>query len=176
MTPRYPVGPPAERQPPALRRVRAQGGHPPDKVRLHGRDARQLRAVGADSRHKAGVQRKGQLVIPLQEGERGFLARAPTAKRDQRLQAGVARRGDDEFGHDPHSMSASGVQQNVQMTDIQNADVPHVAGYDRFTMKQKLTMMVNRYEIRSVNAEGGEGPVIAMAQQKRMAFKEQVAF
>jgi len=73
-------------------------------------------------------------------------------------------------------MAASGVQQNVQMTDIQNADLPHVAGHDRFTIKQKITMMVNRYEIRSVNADGGEGPLIAMAQQKRMAFKEQVTF
>jgi len=50
------------------------------------------------------------------------------------------------------------------------------AEYDRFTIKQKLTMMVNRYEIRSVDANGGEGPVIAVAQQKRMAFKEQVTF
>jgi hypothetical protein len=37
-------------------------------------------------------------------------------------------------------------------------------------------MMVNRYEIRSVDADGAEGPLIAMAQQKRMAFKEQVTF
>lgn len=50
------------------------------------------------------------------------------------------------------------------------------AGYDRFTIKQKITMMVNRYEIRAVDAHGGEGPLIAMAQQKRMAFKEQVTF
>ena len=50
------------------------------------------------------------------------------------------------------------------------------ARYERFTIKQKITMMVNRYEIRSVDANGAEGPVIAMAQQKRMAFKEQVTF
>ena len=37
-------------------------------------------------------------------------------------------------------------------------------------------MMVNRYEIRSADANGVEGPVIAVAQQKRMAFKEQVTF
>ncbi len=49
-------------------------------------------------------------------------------------------------------------------------------GYDRFTIKQKITMMVNRYEIRAVDANGGEGPLIAIAQQKRMAFKEQVTF
>jgi len=48
--------------------------------------------------------------------------------------------------------------------------------YDRFTVKQKITLMVNRYEIRSVDASGGEGPLIAVAQQKRMAFKEQVTF
>ena len=52
----------------------------------------------------------------------------------------------------------------------------NIAGYDRFTIKQKITMMVNRYEIRSVDANGGEGLLIAMAQQKRMAFKEQVTF
>jgi uncharacterized protein YxjI len=48
--------------------------------------------------------------------------------------------------------------------------------YERFTVNQKLTLMVNRYEIRSVDPSGAEGPVIAMAQQKRMAFKEQVTF
>ena len=65
-------------------------------------------------------------------------------------------------------MAATGVPQNADMTNN--------AGYERFTIKQKITMMVNRYEIRSVDADGGEGPVIAMAQQKRMAFKEQVTF
>ena len=43
-------------------------------------------------------------------------------------------------------------------------------------LQQNVAMMVNRYEIRSVDANGAEGPVIAMAQQKRMAFKEQVTF
>jgi len=47
---------------------------------------------------------------------------------------------------------------------------------DRFFIKQKLTMMVNRYEIRGANPDGTEGRVIAMAQQKRLAFKEQVTF
>jgi uncharacterized protein YxjI len=58
----------------------------------------------------------------------------------------------------------------------QNADMTNNALYERFTVKQKITMMVNRYEIRSVDASGGEGPLIALAQQKRMAFKEQVTF
>jgi len=47
---------------------------------------------------------------------------------------------------------------------------------DRFFVKQRITMMVNRYEIREANPDGSEGGVIAIAQQKRMAFKEQVTF
>jgi len=46
----------------------------------------------------------------------------------------------------------------------------------RFFVKQKLTLMVNRYEIRGANPDGSEGAVIAVAQQKRLAFKEQVTF
>ncbi|HEX7537711.1 MAG TPA: hypothetical protein VF391_12005 [Dermatophilaceae bacterium] len=49
-------------------------------------------------------------------------------------------------------------------------------GYDRFVIHQRITMMVNRYEVRSVGVDGVEGPMIAVAQQKRMAFKEQVTF
>ncbi|WP_024286133.1 hypothetical protein [Cellulomonas sp. KRMCY2] len=51
-----------------------------------------------------------------------------------------------------------------------------LAGIQRFAVKQRLTMMVNRYEIRALGPNGEEGPVLAMAQQKRMAFKEQVTF
>jgi uncharacterized protein YxjI len=45
-----------------------------------------------------------------------------------------------------------------------------------FFVGQKLTMMVNRYEIRAAGADGTPGQLMAMAQQKRMAFKEQVTF
>jgi uncharacterized protein YxjI len=45
-----------------------------------------------------------------------------------------------------------------------------------FVMSQKLTMMVNRYEIRAVGADGSPGQLMAVAQQKRLAFKEQVTF
>jgi uncharacterized protein YxjI len=47
---------------------------------------------------------------------------------------------------------------------------------ERFSLRQKITMMVNRYELRPLAADGTEGPLLAMAQQKRMAFKEQVTF
>jgi uncharacterized protein YxjI len=51
-----------------------------------------------------------------------------------------------------------------------------LAAIDRFTVTQKLTLMVNRYEIRTADADGRPGELLAMAQQKRMAFKEQVTF
>ncbi len=46
----------------------------------------------------------------------------------------------------------------------------------QFFVKQKLTMMVNRYEINEANPDGSVGQLMAVAQQKRMAFKEQVTF
>jgi uncharacterized protein YxjI len=46
----------------------------------------------------------------------------------------------------------------------------------QFFVKQKLTMMVNRYEVTEANPDGSVGRLMAVAQQKRMAFKEQVTF
>lgn len=46
----------------------------------------------------------------------------------------------------------------------------------RFSLRQKITMMVNRYELRTLDADGTEGQLLAFAEQKRMAFKEQVTF
>ncbi|GAB3598074.1 hypothetical protein GCM10027446_27480 [Angustibacter peucedani] len=51
-----------------------------------------------------------------------------------------------------------------------------LARADRFFVTQKLTMMVNRYEIRAAQPDGTPGALLAMAQQKRFAFKEQVTF
>ena len=44
-----------------------------------------------------------------------------------------------------------------------------------FTMKQRVTMMANKYELIATNPDGSDGPLLAFAQ-KRMAFKEQVTF
>lgn len=46
----------------------------------------------------------------------------------------------------------------------------------RFVLRQKITMMVNRYELRALNPDGSEGELLALAEQKRLAFKEQVTF
>jgi hypothetical protein len=48
---------------------------------------------------------------------------------------------------------------------------------DRFVVRQRITPMVNRYEIRAPGGDGAaKGPVLALAQQKRMALREQVTF
>jgi hypothetical protein len=46
----------------------------------------------------------------------------------------------------------------------------------RFFIKQRITVMVNRYEIRAANPDGSEGPLMALAEQKRMKLKEEVIF
>jgi hypothetical protein len=45
-----------------------------------------------------------------------------------------------------------------------------------FSMKQRITMMANKYELIATNPDGSDGALLAFAQQKRMAFKEQVTF
>ena len=45
-----------------------------------------------------------------------------------------------------------------------------------FVVKQKLTMMINRYEISESDEAGNPTRLMALAEQKRLAFKEQVTF
>ena len=52
------------------------------------------------------------------------------------------------------------------MTD----DLQNIAS---FAVRQRVTLMVNRYEVR---AGGRDGPLLALAEQKRMAFRERVTF
>jgi uncharacterized protein YxjI len=47
---------------------------------------------------------------------------------------------------------------------------------EQFAVTQKVTLAVNRYDIRSLGADGRPGALLATAQQKRLAFKEQVTF
>lgn len=46
----------------------------------------------------------------------------------------------------------------------------------RFFIKQHFAMTVNRYDILGANPDGSVGELIAAAQQKRLAMKEQVTF
>ncbi len=50
--------------------------------------------------------------------------------------------------------------------------IAQLQSLDQFVVRQRLTMMVNRYEIRP----SADGQILALAQQKRMTFKEQVTF
>ncbi len=50
--------------------------------------------------------------------------------------------------------------------------VARLQSLNQFVVRQRLTMMVNRYEIRP----SADGEVLALAQQKRMTMKEQVTF
>lgn len=45
-----------------------------------------------------------------------------------------------------------------------------------FFIRQRITVMVNRYEVRAANPDGTEGPLMALAEQKRMKLKEEVVF
>jgi hypothetical protein len=46
----------------------------------------------------------------------------------------------------------------------------------KFFIRQRITLMVNRYEIRAATPEGAEGHVLAFAEQKRMKLKEEIVF
>lgn len=41
-------------------------------------------------------------------------------------------------------------------------------------IRQRIRLMVNQYEVHATNPDGSQGARLAFAQQKRMAFKEQV--
>jgi hypothetical protein len=45
-----------------------------------------------------------------------------------------------------------------------------------FFVSQRITMMINRYEVRAANPDGSEGQLLALAEQKRMKLKEEVVF
>ncbi|MFD0153772.1 hypothetical protein ACWGQ4_34490 [Streptomyces sp. NPDC055721] len=46
----------------------------------------------------------------------------------------------------------------------------------RFLVRQKVTMMANRYLVHTVGPDGEEAELVAFAHQKRMALKEHVTF
>ncbi|GIH73191.1 LURP-one-related/scramblase family protein [Sphaerimonospora thailandensis] len=53
-------------------------------------------------------------------------------------------------------------------------DISALQGQTRLLLRQKITVMVNRYVVHVAGPGGSEGPVVAFAEQKRMALKEQV--
>jgi len=53
---------------------------------------------------------------------------------------------------------------------------PAVMYVPMFFVKQRITLMVNRYEVLAANPDGTEGQLLALAEQKRMKFKEEINF
>jgi hypothetical protein len=46
----------------------------------------------------------------------------------------------------------------------------------KLIVEQKITPLVNKYVVHQANPDGTKGPLLAFAQQKRLAFKEKVEF
>ncbi|MGL4174452.1 MAG: hypothetical protein ACRCY8_06480 [Dermatophilaceae bacterium] len=46
----------------------------------------------------------------------------------------------------------------------------------RFHVRQKITVMVNRYQVYAANPDGSQGQLLAFAEQKRMKLKEEIRF
>ena len=62
------------------------------------------------------------------------------------------------------------------MTSPSAPQQPAVMYVPKFFVKQRITLMVNRYEIRVANPDGSEGALMAFAEQKRMKLKEEINF
>jgi uncharacterized protein YxjI len=53
-------------------------------------------------------------------------------------------------------------------------DVQRLQAQHQLIVRQRVRLMVNQYEVRATGPDGSEGELVAFAQQKRMAFREQV--
>jgi hypothetical protein len=60
--------------------------------------------------------------------------------------------------------------------DIASRARDEPASITSLLVRQKVTLAVNRYTIHAADEGGAEGPVLATAEQKRLALKEQVTF
>ena len=62
------------------------------------------------------------------------------------------------------------------MSTFPGSQPPAAMVVPAFFVKQRITVMVNRYEILAANPDGSEGHLLALAEQKRMKLKEEVVF
>jgi uncharacterized protein YxjI len=62
------------------------------------------------------------------------------------------------------------------MTHSLAVTVDTLQSQQQLIIRQRVRLMVNQYEIHAVSPDGQEAGLLAFAQQKRMAFKEQVTF
>ena len=62
------------------------------------------------------------------------------------------------------------------MSELPGTQPPAAMVVPAFFVKQRITVMVNRYEILAAGPDGAEGHLLAFAEQKRMKLKEEVVF
>ena len=62
------------------------------------------------------------------------------------------------------------------MTSPYGSQPPAAMVVPAFFVRQRITVMVNRYEILAANPDGTEGHLLAFAEQKRMKLKEEITF
>src|SRR3954449_13587077 len=65
---------------------------------------------------------------------------------------------------------------NTREPAVTAAQPPAAMVVPAFFVKQRITVMVNRYEVLAANPDGTEGQLLAFAEQKRMKLKEEVTF
>ena len=53
-------------------------------------------------------------------------------------------------------------------------ELQQLQAQQQLLVRQRIRLMVNQYEIHAARPDGSEGDLLAFAQQKRLAFKEQV--
>lgn len=53
-------------------------------------------------------------------------------------------------------------------------DQQYLQSQRQLLIRQRIRLMVNQYEVCAAQPDGSPGPLLAFAQQKRMAFREQV--
>jgi hypothetical protein len=53
-------------------------------------------------------------------------------------------------------------------------DLQQLQTLQQLLIRQRVRFMANQYEVHALTPDGGEGDLLAFAQQRRLAFKEQV--
>ncbi len=66
--------------------------------------------------------------------------------------------------------------EETDVTMPPGAQPPAAMVVPMFFIKQRITVMVNRYEVIAANPDGSEANLLAFAEQKRMKLKEEVVF
>jgi uncharacterized protein YxjI len=73
-------------------------------------------------------------------------------------------------------LAAPDPDRSPAVTHLSGQQPPAAMVVPAFFVKQRITLMINRYEVLAANPDGTEGQLLAFAEQKRMKLKEEVVF